>query len=88
MKKDNLEPRAVWAGEIFKEPNPIIQESIRQFVVELFAKVEKEERKDRRDYGLAFLEEAVEGDYFLWLQMLMFIAKHSGVKFPQLEDLQ
>jgi hypothetical protein len=82
---DRDDRRAFWKDEIYTQPNPILQEPIRQFVVELLTKVQGEKKPDRRDFGLNFLEESIERDSFLWLQMLMFMAAGLGVKFPELE---
>jgi acyl carrier protein len=93
MKKNDLDsetyvvrghPRAIWKDEIYTQPNPIIREPIRQFIEELRAQAQKENMPD----ALSLLEEAIERDSFLWLQMLMFMTKRLGVKFPQLEDLK
>ena len=77
--------RAMWAGEIYTTPNnPILQEPIRQFVVEMQAKAKVDKHPD----GMHFLEQAIEGGFFLRLQYLLFMAKYYGVGFPKLEDLK
>lgn len=73
-----FQPRkAVWKSELFSEPNQILSEPVRLFANELLAAAEK------AGSPADFLKSCREGDSFLSLQRIFYMAKQLKVKLPK-----